>query len=71
MKYAKVKEAPGLVRDLTNNAILNTDGSRLQAYKKARNKQREVDAMAQDLNNLKSDVEEIKTQLKALLEKRQ
>ena len=70
MKYAKVKEAPSLVRDLTNNAILNTDSSGLQAYKRARNKQREIDAMAEDLNSLKTDVDEIKSLLKALLEKR-
>ena len=70
MKYAKVKDAPGLLRDMTNSAILSTDGSGLQAYKKARNRQREIDAMADEINSIKNDVDEIKQLLRALVEKR-
>jgi len=43
MTVAKVKDSPGLVRDMSNQAVLNTDNAALEAYRRKRNKQKEID----------------------------
>jgi hypothetical protein len=69
MHVAKVKDAPGLVRDLHNQAVLNTDMSALEAYRRKRNKQQEIDEVISDINNMKSDIDQIKSLMQRLLEK--
>ena len=69
MIIAKVKDAPGLVRDMSNQAVLNTDISALEAYKRKRNKQQEIDEVISDINNMKSDIDQIKSLMQRLLEK--
>jgi len=69
MIIAKVKDAPGLVRDMSNQAVLNTDISALEAYKRKRNKQQEIDEVISDINNMKSDIDQIKSLMLRLLEK--
>jgi hypothetical protein len=69
MKYAKVKENPELVRDMDSKAVLNTNVSALQAYKKKREKQQEVNAAIDDINNMKNEINEIKTLMQRILDK--
>jgi len=69
MIIAKVKDVPGLVRDMSNQAVLNTDISALEAYKRKRNKQQEIDEVISDINNMKSDIDQIKSLMQRLLEK--
>jgi hypothetical protein len=69
MQVAKVKDAPGLVRDVTNQAVLSTDIDGLEAYRRKRNKQQELDAALSDINNMKSDIDQIKSLMQRLLDK--
>jgi hypothetical protein len=69
MIYAKVKDAPGYVRDMQNNAVLNADVSALQAYKRKRNKQKEINDSISDINTMKQDINELKTLMQRILDK--
>jgi hypothetical protein len=69
MQVAKVKDAPKLVRDVTNQAVLSTDIDGLEAYRRKRNKQQELDAALSDINNMKSDIDQIKSLMQRLLDK--
>ena len=69
MQVAKVKDVPGLVRDVTNQAVLSTDIDGLEAYRRKRNKQQELDAALSDINNMKSDIDQIKSLMQRLLDK--
>ena len=62
MKLAKVKDHPHLVKDMESKAVLNTNYAALVEYK--RKKQ-----MEEEFNSLKSDVDDIKRMLQALLNK--
>jgi hypothetical protein len=69
MKYAKVKENPELVRDMNSKAVLNTNLTAMQAYKKKREKQQEIQSAVDDINNLRQEVNELKTLMQRLLDK--
>jgi len=69
MTIAKVKDSPGLVRDMSNQAVLNTDIAALEAYRRKRNKQQELNEVISDINNMKSDIDQIKSLMQRLLEK--
>ena len=69
MKYAQVKENPELVRDMDSKAVLNTNVSALQAYKKKREKQQEIQSAVDDINNMKNEINEIKTLMQRILDK--
>lgn len=69
MQIAKVKDAPGLVRDMKTQAVLNTDINALEAYRRKRNKQQEIDEVLSDINNMKSDIDQIKSLMQRLLDK--
>lgn len=62
----KIKDHENLIRDEKSNAVLNTDVSGLKAYRERRKKNLQ---MVQDVENLKSDVSEIKNLLLQLIEK--
>ena len=61
-------EIEGIVRDVSNGALLNKDNSRLKAYKMAKKKKQELDSR---VNRLENDVSEIKNLLLKLIEKSQ
>jgi hypothetical protein len=71
-KYAKVEGHPHLLRDLSTNAIINTDSIQSQQYIKAKqNKQSErekIDRIESELNEVKSSLNEIKSMLRNLYE---
>ena len=69
MKYAKVKENPELIRDMQSKAVLNTNRSALESYKKKREKQQELKTAIDDINNMKQDINDLKTLMQRILDK--
>jgi hypothetical protein len=70
MKLVKADNAPGFSRDPTNQAVLSTDISALQAYKAKKRRERQVDDALHDINTLKQEMSEIKGLILQLLEKK-
>jgi hypothetical protein len=70
-KYVPVEGYSNLVRDLTTNAILNTDIQSSNSYTYKKNKRLEekerLKSLSNDVENLKDDVNEIKILLRRLL----
>jgi hypothetical protein len=64
MKHIKVRNEDGLYRDSDTGAIINTDRSAFEKYKKSRNK---FQNMEQELDYVKGELDEIKSLLKELL----
>jgi superfamily II helicase len=62
MKLAKVKDHPHLVKDMESKAVLNTNYAAFLEYKKRKQ-------MEEDFTSLKTDVQELKIILQALLNK--
>ena len=67
--YVKVKDTPNLVRDMQNQAVLNSDSDGLKAYKLKREKQQEINSAVDDINNIKQDINELKTLMQRILDK--
>jgi hypothetical protein len=67
----KVEQNTSLVRDVSSNAILNNNTSDYQNYIKnkqiALSKTHEVSRQAEQINNLKQDMAEIKQMLATLI----
>ena len=72
-KYLKVDSDVSLVRDTLSNAIVNQNKSEfdkfLRVSQKKYEEKRKFDSMRDDLNSLKTDMEEIKTLLKNIMDK--
>ena len=72
-KYLQVEGYDDLVRDTESNAIINKNKSAyLLAKQRAQNAQRQRDAIRtanREINNIKSEMHEIKSMLKTLLDK--
>lgn len=72
-KFLKVKESESLVRDTTNYAIINNSEREYSAYisqKEAfRQRRMEIERQAEEINNLKDDLSDIKILLKQILDK--
>ena len=71
MEKIQVKGNPNLFRDKSSNAILNTDMNAYQNYMESKRiKEEETKRMSyieSDLNSLKTDMDEIKTMLRSLI----
>ena len=65
MKY-KIKDHDDLIRDAKNKAVLNTDLTSLEAYRKIRNKHADRD---REVQSMREDINEIKQVLQLLVEK--
>ena len=65
-RLEKVKENSNLVRNSFNRAILNTDIEGLKAYKARKNKEQKV---TNEINNMKQDINELKTLMQRILDK--
>ena len=59
-----IENKPGLVRDTTNMAVINTDRNALEA---AREKQRKAAFEKQEIQDLKNDVAELKQMIQRLI----
>ena len=72
-RYLQVEGHDDLVRDTQSNAIINKNKSAyLLAKQRAQNAQRQRDAIRtanREINNIKSEMHEIKSMLKTLLDK--
>jgi len=66
--YTKVKDAPGFVRG-ENSAILSTDVASLTSYKKRSDQLNEMRAAVHDINNMKIELNEIKSMLQTIIGK--
>ena len=71
MGYAKVQDKPGLVRDESTDQIINTNTHEYEQYitrhkKRFEQKEREK-SVEEDLADLKSEMNEIKSLLKELV----
>lgn len=69
MKMQVKTEVEGIYRDLSTGALINKDQSALEAYKKIKKKNSEIEEMKAKLNSLESDISSIKTLLLKLVEK--
>ena len=71
-KYAKVEGHPHLLRDLSTNAIINTDSKGSEQYIKIREKkqkeQKKISNIESDIEDLISSINEIKHLLRKLYE---
>jgi len=66
--YIKVQDRRDVVRDSTSKAVLNIDNDGLVAYKARRDRERTLDNMIAEVNDLRNDVSEIKQLLRKFLE---
>ena len=70
-KYLKVESDHGLLRDVSNNAIINNNFNEyeqfLQVSKLKHNEKKEMEDLKSDVNSMKSDLDEIKSLLKSLV----
>ncbi len=65
MDHLKVKDQDHLYRDVNSGAIINTDNSAFEKYKRSKLK---FQNMEHELNYLKSEISEIKNLLKQLVQ---
>jgi chaperonin cofactor prefoldin len=72
--FLKVEGDPSLVRDANTMAILNTNGTEYENYIRRRQSlmsdKEQLATQAQEINNIKEDLSEIKQMLSALLHDR-
>ena len=66
MKHMKVKDQPGLVRDLNSGAILNINTEEIERARERKKLRKEKE---QEFEDLKNEVSEIKELLLKLVEK--
>lgn len=72
MKYLKVENKDGLVRDCSTNAILNVDmdsyNQYVQNYQNKLKESKKIQDLEDKVNNIKSDIDEIKILLTKFFE---
>ena len=70
-KYLTVESDHGLLRDISNNAIVNNNFNEydqfLQVSKLKYNEKKEIENLKSDVNSMKNDLDEIKTLLKSIV----
>lgn len=70
MRLIKVQDKNGLYRDEKTNAIINMDQNEyktyIESYKKAYNDSQRIKSLENDVNEMKSDLSEIKNLLRNL-----
>jgi hypothetical protein len=71
--YAKIENSDGLVRDMSSGAVLNTNRSEYEKYIMLRDKRikekEHHSKQAEEINNIKNEIREIKEMLLALTNK--
>jgi TolA-binding protein len=68
-KLLQIQQHPGFVKDTESGAILNTDNDKLTAYKKQKKLMRAVATNEQRIEQLESDIHEMKGMLQLLVSK--
>jgi hypothetical protein len=69
VEYLKVLDHKDLLRDRNSKAILTTSSENLNKYKEERALRLKLASIAEDYDDLKSEVSEIKDMLKLILER--
>lgn len=73
MEKVRVNNFPDLKKDLTNGGVVNANLESFEYYKERRAKAlREIsekEAMTEEINSMRSEISEIKTMLKLILDK--
>jgi hypothetical protein len=69
--FAKIVDHEHLIRDMSTQAVLNTDTSIVRKHEKRIIELQKEQAREVEINNIKSDLEEIKNLLFTLLKKRE
>lgn len=59
-EFLKIENAPDLVKDTKSGAILNTNLSALQAYRKQRDRANKVESLESRVSMLQSEIKELK-----------
>ena len=74
VKIVKIEGKDGLVRDISTSAIINTNRSEYQNYINRRDsvlsKQRQIQEHSEEINNIKTELSDIKQMLLLLINKR-
>ena len=70
MALLQVEDRPELVKDTTTKAVLNTDTTALDAYRRRREAQREVRNMSDEIDDIKNDIAVIKSLLTEIINNR-
>lgn len=65
--HLKVKDNKDLVRQRQSNAILNTNLKELNKYKEERDEKMKLKRLADESEQMKNDIQEIKSLLQQLL----
>lgn len=65
----KIQGETGVVRDPSNQAILTTDMPSLAAYRKKKSQQHRIENAVTEIDDIKSQLIEIKTLVHQILEK--
>ena len=70
-KYMKVESDHGLLRDISNNAIVNNNYNEYEQFvqisKLKYNEKKEIEDLKSDVNSMKNDLDEIKSLLKSIV----
>ena len=70
-KYLKVESDHGLLRDISNNAIVNNNHNEYEQFvqisKLKYNEKKEIEDLKSDVNSMKNDLDEIKSLLKSIV----
>lgn len=69
MEYHKVESYPDLVKDPTNNAILNTNLGSLMEYKKKKELHSNLDTLKSEVDSVKEELVSIKHYLSEIIDK--
>jgi len=81
MEYVKIESNASLVRDMTSNAIINTNKEEYLNYinrvsrqtslnETQTNNTEEIQVLKKEINSMKEDLSDIKTMLLSLIDKR-
>jgi hypothetical protein len=81
MEYVKIESNASLVRDMTSNAIINTNKEEYLNYinrvsrqtslnETLTNNTEEIQVLKKEINSMKEDLSDIKTMLLSLIDKR-
>jgi hypothetical protein len=81
MEYVKIESSPSLVRDMTSNAIINTNKEEYLNYinrvsrqtslnETLTNNTEEIQVLKKEINSMKEDLSDIKIMLLSLIDKR-
>jgi hypothetical protein len=67
MEKIKIEHSDNYVRDRHSKAILSADSGGLEAYKRTRERMKQIQTYGDDINNLKTEFSEIKSLLQQIL----